>query len=334
MKKQTKPYIFFDQNVMEKLSKKKYTLFQRNVKPLIIDKGKDVKQRLTPFGLLEFAGLNKHELFDIKYHKNPLNEYRIKDFKEIDTHLIPTLENQIRKKISKQFLKEKLEDKKQKDLPYLNERGVSLIDRYIEKMDSIYETLVQSLLLDRLSEVNTSNFSNMDKQKFITGLTGMVMGIICSGQNMGSFRVLCRLIDEIKKEQNRLGELTTNDKLLAQKIKKVYNLKSSGDLVDCELVHLAFFGADDKHCHCYTTDDAQQIKERLELYCFYTYFFIWLFFEYPRMKNMPPSNISKKHIQPEWRCGKVFILNKETGEKITKISVTKIYEQIRKQSTL
>ena len=55
-----------------------------------------------------------------------------------------------------------------------------------------------------------------------------------------------------------------------------------------------------------------------------------MFFEYPKLNKTPFSQIAKNNKYPDWKCGKVFIVNRETGEKIKKISVTKIYETIKK----
>ena len=51
MKKYPTPYVYLDQNVREKLSKKKFKNFQNNVNPLIGNN----RQRFTAFGLLEFS---------------------------------------------------------------------------------------------------------------------------------------------------------------------------------------------------------------------------------------------------------------------------------------
>ena len=89
--------------------------------------------------------------------------------------------------------------------------------------------------------------------------------------------------------------------------------------MDCELVHLAFFGSDDKYCYCYTTDDEETIEDRLILYCKSVDYFIKWYFDHEKFNQ---------YKRPQWRCGKVFILDKNTGEKIKKISATKIYKKV------
>ena len=336
MKPQTKPYVFFDQNVMEKISKKRYTLFQRNIESFISEKGIGIKQRLTPFGLLEFVGLNKKELFDIKHKGQNLNEYPFKSYQEVKDFM-PCLKKKIQSKINKEFLNEKLEHKRQRDFFHFSPYGLKSINKYIEEIDSIYEELVDSFFLDRYSQTNISNLSVKDKDLFIHSLTKDVMAIVCQGQFIGSFRLICKLMIAHKNTPVQKGMFKRGSPYfdtMQEVIEICEKLKSKGDLVDCELVHLAVFGTDNRYCHCYTTDSKEDIKERLDLYCKAIHFFIWLFFDYTVQKNMPASNISKEYKRPEWRYGKVFILDKETGRKITKISTQKIYKNIKNQSTL
>ena len=93
-------FIFFDQNVMEKMSKKQYKLFQKNVNTLIPGKGE--QQLLTPFSLLEFCGYNPKEVLDIRYKNERLNEYPFQSYDEFDNNnLIEYIKNQIHKKVIK-----------------------------------------------------------------------------------------------------------------------------------------------------------------------------------------------------------------------------------------
>ena len=56
---------FFDQNIMEKISKEKpkYLEFQENFKRTL--KKPKVKQALTPFSLLEFAGIQSKDILKL-----------------------------------------------------------------------------------------------------------------------------------------------------------------------------------------------------------------------------------------------------------------------------
>ncbi len=343
MKKQTKPYVFFDQNVMERVYKNKpqYTTFQKNVKSLVTDKGK-ATQRLTPFGLLEFVGLKKTELFDIEHKGHKLAEYPFKSYQEVED-FIPCLQQKIQNKIRREFLINKLQEKKQKDLPYLNDRGLALIDEYIASLNKspdpfsrdkhIYHSVIQNLFLDRISQVNISRLSHKYKQGIVTGFIESVIGIINQQKIMGGLRLVCRIHQEMRKDPEQKQWVNNNsqsDNILKKGDAICEKLKPQGDLVDCELVHLAFFGLNDKHFHCYTTDNVDDIKERLDMYCFHIDFYIKLFFDDSvELPGRPPPKIVRQYKRPEWRCGKVFILNKETGKKITKISAKKIYERIR-----
>ncbi len=335
MKPQNAPCVFFDQNVMDKMSKQTYTSFQKNVEKILLENGKNFQQRFTPFGLLEFAGLNKKELFDIEHKGYKLSEYPFRSYQEAED-FIPCLQEKIQNKIPKEFLKEKLESKRQKDFFYFNQHGLKIINKYIDIIDSIYDWLVNSFFLDRCSQIKTSAFSFKEKQKFILLLTRDVMEMICQGQFIGSFRLICKLMGEHRSTPTKEGMFNRGSPHFdtMQRITKICEkLKSSGDLVDCELVHLAFFGANNCCCHCYTTDSKEDINDRLELYCMTVHFFIWLFFDSPN-QNYREYFLEKKYKRPEWRYGEVFILNKETGEEIHKISVQEIYENISKKSSL
>ena len=336
MKEQTKPYIFFDQNVMNKMSKNQYNSFQHNVKQLTGNK----IQRLTPFGLLEFAGLKKSELFDIEHKGKKLAEYSFRSYKEVEGFILH-LKEKIKQKISKEFLMSKLQEKKKRESLYFNQQGNNLIDKYISALSKasdprsrdkhIYYSVIDNLFLDRVSQINISKLSAEDKKKFITGCIDLTMGIFHQDLIMGSLRLVCRVFQEIRKDPEQKQLLKKNphwrDTLLKDN-KICENLKPSGDLVDCELIHLAFFGNKNNWFHCFTTDNEQVIMERLIFYCFCIKFYIRLFFDSTSYKGRPPADIVRQYTRPKWRCGKVFILDKETGEKIKKISVTKIYEKI------
>ncbi len=352
MKTQSKPGIFFDQNIMEKMSKKRNLAFQNNVDNLIREIGQNTMQRLTPFGLLEFAGLNKTEIFDIDHKGKKLNEYPFCSYQEIESFIFEkkqhpggkfkaeqdTLREKITQKISREILIEKLKEKKNKDQKYLNPRGLSLLQEYIKALNTkpdansknkhIYYSIIDNLFWDRLSQINISKLSAEDKKKFVIECIRLIIAILHHNLAMGSFRLVCRVSQEIRKdpEQKQLLKSNPHWRNIILKIDKICeNLKPSGDLVDCELIHLAFFGKNNSWLHCFTTDNEKDIIDRLDFYCFYINFLIWLFWDCPQYEG---NNIAQEYKQPPiWRCGKVFILNKETGEKITKISVKKIYEK-------
>ena len=307
------PSIYLDQNIREKMSKKSFKLesFQNNVNSLI---GKNI-QRFTAFGLLEFAGLKKTELFDIPYKGQKLNEYPFQNYQDVlDCQYI--LKKQIRKKITKDFLIEKLEKKRKDNEPYLNEQGFQYIETYITSVQLMYEGLIDNLLLDRLSQLNISKLCPEDKKKVIYFFVDRVIGIISQKRNLGGLRLICKIFKE------RKGNIVEGkqSKIIEEQIIEICGkLKSKGDLMDCELVHLAFFGSNKKRCHCYTTDDEKTINKRLELYCKSTDFLIdW----YCKSSNTYTKN---NGYNPP-KLGKVFILDKNTGKINKEISTTEIYE--------
>ena len=321
MKKHPVPYIYLDQNIRSKMSKKKFENFQNNVNPLI---GRTI-QRLTAFGLLEFAGLKKTELFDIPCKGQKLYEYQFQNYQEVLEYQ-HILKKQICEKITKNFLIETLEKKRKNDASYLTEKGFNYIDKYIEGIQgsetnpSMYEGLIDNLYLDRLSQINISKLCPEDKKQVIGLFLNTVVGIVSQKRNLGSFRLICKIFKERK---GNIVEGKQGQNIEKQIIKICEKLKVKGDLMDCELIHLAFFGTNKKYCHCYTTDNEETINERLMLYCkSIDYFIDWYF-------NSSHIHLNNNvYNRPKWRYGKVFILDKHTGEKLKKISATKIHEKL------
>ena len=314
-------YIFFDHCVMNKMSKEKYKSFQGNVNTLLKEGGNNIQQKFTPFGLLEFTGLTLKKILKIQYKGKLLKEYPFRSYKEFEDEFIPFLKEQVQIKITKSYLKEKLAEKQQKELKDLNQRGISYIKKYTEIIDSIHGNLINSLFLDRLSQINISQLSVQDRDQFIKLCMNQAMEIICQKQIMGSLRLISKIAPEIKITQDKTKEFNENTfDIDKQKRKITENLKSNRDFVDCELIHLAFFGSEDNTFQCYTTDNETEIEERLSFYYIYIKFFIWLFFESPEANNIPPSVIARKYKKPKLRYGKVFVLNRDTGEKIREIS--------------
>ena len=327
-------YIFFDQNVMEKMSKKQHKSFQDNAEKLLLERTRKNQQLLTPFSLLEFGWLNRTEnkIFNIQYKSGRFNEYPFQSYQELDNENIENyLKKQIQQKVTKLSLEEMLKGKKQRESKYLNDRGNYYIEHYIKKIDSMYDELIYNLFLDQLAQINISKFSLIDKWKFINLCTKCVIHTVCEKRSMGSLRMVYKLFDELRKlpipdeEKEKPEFLKTNKEI--PKILEGSSLKSQGDFVDCELIHLAFFGWKNNVCHIYTTDSEPTITTRLKLYCRYIKFIIWFAFEYPKLNGRPLLSQIANNTYPDWECGKVFILNEKTGEKIKKISVTKIYEE-------
>lgn len=324
-------YMFFDQNIMEKLSKKRHTTFQNNVEKLLLERTKNIRQIFTPFSMFEFSGYNLKNI-NIKHKNKSLSEYQFQSDKEFQNEdMLNSFKKQIYEQITKSNLKDKLKEKKEKELEYLSKRGIYYIRKYIELIDTsdFYDKLIHSLFLDRISQINTSQFPLKDRENFRVSLTQLVVDAICGKYNLGSFRIICKIFEEMKKEQQQIRKTNKQFQFhnMVKEVQRITEkLKSSGDLVDCELVHLSFFGDKNNICHCYTTDKKDLIVDRLTLYCVYINFLIWMVFDYFKTRGIPVPQYER----PEWKCGKVFILNRETGEKITKISVTKIYEEVQK----
>ena len=325
---------------MEKMSKNvvSYKFFQRNVENLILQ-SKITKQVLTVFSSLEFSTLQKQEIFEIQYNEYKLNEYEFQSFDEIN-NCLETFKQTIKQKIPKEFLKEKYKKIKDMDFKYFTHSGIIYLNQYINIIDERYEELIESFYVDRFSQFNINRFSIQDRQRFITACTQVVMDIICNKWSMGGLRIICKILKEIKKESQLKGELNRKSiywNIIQSGDQIIKRLKSEGDLVDCEFIHLACFGFRDEKCYCYTTDKKQVIIDRLILYCTYVHFLIWMFFDSKTFKTIPQDIVDQyrqQYKRPELKCGKVFILNKDTGEKISEIFVQEIYDEIKASSVL
>lgn len=331
-------YIFFDSNVMGPAIHKNHVLFQKNLSQLIPDKGS--QQLLTPFSLYEFCGYNLED-FNIQYKDKNLNKCLFRTFEEFDNdNLIEHIKNQICEQITKADLKDKLE--KKKSFNY-TEEGIRIIEGCIEKIDLMYDDLIQNLLFDRLSsQINIPKKEEFTKarSKFIELCTVLVMSWICQKRIFGSFRMVNKLYSELgelpitEKENHKF--LETNKKI--PEIVEGLNLESERELVDCELIHLAFFGWKHAVCHIYTCEREKIIKERLEKYCVFVnaiISFIFndkIYYDYIANNDKLLFNDIRNNKRPEWKCGKIFILNQYTGEKVTEISAAKIYERVNKES--
>lgn len=320
-------YIFFDQNVMGPAIHKNHVLFQENLSQLIPDK--DNQQLLTPFSLYEFCGY-KTEHLNIQYKGKNLNEYPFKNCKEFDNgYLVEHIKSQICEEITKADLKEKLEKKKTFNC---TEEGIRIIEGYIEKIDLMYDDLIHNLLFDRLSsQINIPEKEDKVRSKFIELCTVLVTSWICQKKIFGSLRMVYKLYSElgklpITKEQKRdYNFMKVQNKIL----KMTKGLRSTCELVDCELVHLAFFGWKHDICHIYTCEREEIIKERLEKYYVFVNSIINIIFNHKFYFNFIKRNDSslwdniKNNKRPEWKLGKVFILNQQTGEKVTEIACSK-----------
>ena len=78
-------YIFFDQNVMERLSKKRHESFQNNTNKVLLERTRKAEQLLTPFSILEFSGYTLANI-NIKY-KNQILSSSEGHHRQIDTGL-------------------------------------------------------------------------------------------------------------------------------------------------------------------------------------------------------------------------------------------------------
>ena len=328
--------IVFDQNVAAKLSQKGNQSFQKNIEGHFSNP--DSKLFLTPFSLLEHAGIDKKRLFDIPYKGKKWEEYPFKSYAEFDNEdTVEHIKNHFDKNISKSFLKGKLEDKKsKKKYPYLSKLGALLINSYIKNFDKLYDAVRDHFVWDRWSIINISECSMQDKEKFIRFWTVLLMKQIYNNQ-FGSFRTVHKLYNEqINKPFSEPLKVNPEHKKTEEKLREILEkcqLKPDGDLVACEIIYHAFFGGANRILNIYTLDKKDRIERRLKLYCVLIKSIIDLFFSEEKLylpyiekyaKYLHQRIQNKEH--PKWRCGKIFILEEETGKVIDEISVAKIYE--------
>lgn len=331
---------FFDQNVMKKMSKNSFECltFQENAKKSFMKS--QITQALTPFSFLEFAGIQSKDILKFICKGKPLDEYSCKyeELKEITS----LLKEQIKETVTKDFLKKKLLEKENKESNDLNGLGLEYIDNYykyfIENDDS-YNNLTTNLYLDSLSQINISGFSQKEKEHFNRyTYNPLVLESICNiKRTMGSLKImknsLIHTCQEVKKKTPKDAGLNQNRKRV-HKILEDLHIKPYSDLVDCELIHLACFGYYNNHCQCYTTDNPDVIKKRLIFYCEGILFIEKWFYEFLPTNRTEWRDYCKRYLPKErskWRCGRVFILDEKTGEKIKTIPVNKIYKEIKKR---
>ena len=327
-------YHFFDQNVIAKMTKidQASQEFQENVKQTFLKT--NINQVITPFSFLEFAGIQSKDIFNkILYKEQKLSEYTFK-YDELKS-LTSNLKNQIREQVPKDFLRQKLLNKKN-----LNKVGEKLINRYFQYYinDDFYNHLIHNLYLDRLSQLNTSKFSKEEKDDFnkIHFYPSIMRNICDKKRTLGAFRVIKKMDEDICQKIKNQETENTNLNKNRKKLKEILDnlkLSSNSDLVDCELIHLACFGYDDYHCRCYTTDEESIIRERLNFYITGVFFLENWFYEYLPIKRPDWNSDLNEHLpkeRPDWKCGRIFILNKNTGKKIKTILVRKIYDKIKK----
>ncbi len=334
---------FFDQNVMEKLSKKgkdgQNKAFQNNVGRLL----ETQNQLLTSFALLEFAGCNSKKILDIQYKNKSLEDYLFQSAEELKK-LPDYLRDQLKNKIPKSYLIKKLEKKKEKDKLFLTVAGFDFIDHYIDYIkntDFMYESLIKLLLLDRLAIVKLptkDKDKNYIRGRFIDFLTYIVIKGICQ-EGMVNYRMilelLCNQLRHVPSTQEDPPEINKTAKDLLQ-IYSDQKLKKKGDLVDCEIIPLAFLGWRGSKCHIYTTDDENTIIKRLTLCCCYissTIPFILnkgILSKYIKANDLKLFSQIEKSERPKLNFGKVFILDKKTGEKINEISAEEMHNNREK----
>ena len=331
-------YHFFDQNVIDKMTKIDQKQIQRNIEQTFLKP--NIKQALTSFSLLEFAGIQIKDIFNnIFYKGKKLSEY---PFKYEELQEIPqNLKKQLKEKVSKEILKEKLIEKKNRESRYLNSRGIIIIDEYIKSYvddNYFYKNLIHNLYLDRLPEINISNFSQQERDDFnkIHLYPAILRNICDRKRTVGAFRAIKKMDEDICQKIRRQEPKNTNLNENRKKLTKYLDnlkLRSNSDLVDLELIHLSCFGYDGHHCLCYTTDDESIIRQRLDFYLTGVLLIEYWFYEYLPKKRSDWENYRKKYLpseRPDWKCGRIFILNKNTGEKIKIIPVRKIYDKIKK----
>lgn len=234
--------ILYDQNVASKLSQKENQSFRENIENHFLDTKE--KYFLTPFSLLEYAGVEKKRIFNIRYKGKKWEEYLFKSYEEFcNEDIIQYIEHYFNEKIPKYCLKIKLKNKRKS--PYLSEFGKCLTDYYINNLDKLFYNRINLYFrFDRWAVINISECSRQDKWRFIRFWTTLFMFQSCDNQ-FGSFRIVHRLCDELTKEPVS-EKLKTNTEFMnvIKELRKLIpkcRLKSYGDLLDCEIIYHAFF---------------------------------------------------------------------------------------------
>ena len=208
-------------------------------------------EALLPLSVLEYAGINIKEIFlQIPNPENilslrPLKLEKLKDY----------FENQIKEKLPKKDIEEKIREK----LYYDNDYAKPFIK---ECMNELSKTYLYDLIVNHLS---WDRFSQM--KKILASNPNLIAKIITKDSHLYILKHAHYMINSGCDDEDR--------DLLVNRIMKKVKIKPNTDIGDCELIHVALNGQSSgnlkkkKTVDCYTMDDPKEIKRRLILCNFF-----------------------------------------------------------------
>lgn len=261
------------------------------------------KEAILPVALLEYAGIKdiKKIIREINIPRSLVNENPIKLYK-IKEHL----ENELKGKLSEDYIKERLKERQQWD----NNYSKTFAQECITILPFIYNRVISHLAWDRFSQMKWSKQIS-DSDKYLLKDIRREICKFISQENLPVLRHCSHLFGEVCKltpEENLPEEIIT----FMEIIKKV-NIEHNKDIGDCEFIHTAINGQPRGSDHklskvvdCYTQDPVKEIKRRLIL-CSFFYYLLEL-----------ASNTSSYDFQYKFNqkyCGRIYIIDERGNEK-------------------
>ena len=261
-------------------------------------------EAILPFALLEYAGIKiKEDVFlritepeEISLFKDKkIPKLRLKKIKE-------SFDNQLKKKLPKKYVRQKLEEQ----LNYDNKYASLFIKDCIEYLSksSIYELLIAQLSWDRFSQMAWCESILKPNIVLLRRIRKEIGKLIAKENHLYVLRH-CQYLSQTNDFSTL--ELEEDKELLMKMMRKV-KIKPNMDIGDCELIHVAINGQASENfkkrkiVDCYTMDNTKEIKRRL-LLCSFFY----------GMLESAPIGFTYKFNQKY--CGQIYILDNSGKEK-------------------
>ena len=326
---------FFDQNISSKLSTNncRYDPFTKTV--LSKFHNENQQQFQTPSSIIEFCGINSQGILDIKYKGDFLRDHKFSEEELTEIFETNYIETELKKKLPLEMLLSKLKEK-QKNIEYYSifgKKNIKAIIEMLEGADGMYADIIQHLYFDRMSQLNLSSLSNKWKRTYVRDFNYQILNSV--NLNFSGFRLTIKAIeiikDYLKKNPYDKSDFVSQFTRIFKIIHPYFNqicINYNKDLVDCDIIVNAAFGFDNKIVHSYTTDSRDLIFNRLYVYFSYLHFLSLN----PWTSNSGIGKSIPKIDFPTQRFGKIFILNKLTGDILHTISANDVFKKFNEDT--
>ncbi|MDE0151683.1 MAG: hypothetical protein OXK80_04200 [Bdellovibrionales bacterium] len=247
-------------------------------------------EAVLPFALLEYAGVRQKSILQqIEIPKSVVCQRSIRGIKDF-------LESTFKEKLPECKIHEKLQNK----LKHSNDYAKPFLRESIALLPKIYPVIIAQLSWDRCSQMEWSK-DKPDEERL--KIRKMIVRSIVQEPDLYILRHCCHLLPLLTKRDPNAIEGVEHFLQIMEKMK----VKPDEDIGDCELIHTAINGQPSEKSQksrvvdCYTMDDLKDIKRR---------FIVCLFFY-----ELLNYRLNSQYF------GKVYIIDKQTGEEIDEIDV-------------